>query len=119
MQLAFTPIPLMPITMRCPIVKHQFPGAASAPPLALELAPLLAFINFGLVGKISIEFDGEIEFAGSLREVGDVNVFMQPKAYCSRNAKFDGLFRDWLHGAAAGIFRPFQAGRNNAVVAQP
>src|SRR5256885_642367 len=91
-KLAFTPIPLMPITVRCPIVKHQFPGAASAPPLALEFAPLLAFINFGLVGKIGIEFDGEIEFAGRLREIGDVNVFMQSEANRPRDTQLDGLF---------------------------
>ena len=61
MQLALAPIALMPITVRCPIVKHQFPGAAGALPLPLDLAFLLAFVNFGLVGKIGIEFDGEIE----------------------------------------------------------
>ena len=92
MKLAFAPIPLMPVTMRCPIVEDKFPGAAGALPLAFQLAPLLALVNFGLVGKIGIEFDGEIKFAGRLREVGDVDVFVQPNANCSRNAEFNCFF---------------------------
>jgi len=61
-------------------------------------------MQLSTIDKIGIDGNRKREAGLLLREVREIDVFVQPSAYISRYAKFQGVFGNVLHFAAAQIF---------------
>jgi len=106
--------------MNSTIVIGQFSvPRRTSPPLANHLSSLFSPKYFRLICKIRINFNFEREFHRLLREIGEINVFVNTQAHGTRYLQLDGFFRCLLHLAGARIGFPFSIGSGTDVISEP